>query len=113
MKARFFYWLKVYLGFSRKESCGFVLLIPVLPLLVFTKVVFKEIGETKVENFHLQYLATVDSLESSGIELVSSPFPVFNPQDTIIKKSNAKQLENLNRIPFRKLILLPYRLFQA
>tara|TARA_R110002020_G_scaffold31814_4_gene98681 strand:+ start:809 stop:1492 length:684 start_codon:yes stop_codon:yes gene_type:complete len=100
MKARFFYWLKVYIGFSRKESRGFVLLIPFLLFIVLAKVVFKEIREAKAENFHLQYLATIDSLEFSGIKLVSSPFPVFNPQDTIIKKSNAKQLENLNRIPF-------------
>lgn len=100
MKARFFYWLKVYLGFSRKESRGFVLLIPVLLLLVFAKVTFKEIREAKAENFHIQYMAIIDSLESSGIKLVSSPLPIFNQLDTIIKKSNAKQLENLNRIPF-------------
>lgn len=100
MKARFFYWLKVYLGFSRKESRGFVLLIPVLLLIVFTKIVFKEIRQAKAENFHVQYLGIIDSLKSSGITLVSSPFPVFNQQDTIIKKSNEKQLENLNRIPF-------------
>jgi len=55
---------------------------------------------TKAEDFHLQYLATIDSLQASGILLVSSPFPVFNLQDTVVKKSNSKQLENLNRIPF-------------
>src|SRR5690606_25791766 len=44
--------------------------------------------------------ATIESLQASGIELASSPYSVFNPQDTIVKKSNAKQLENLNRIPF-------------
>ena len=100
MRSRFFYWLKVYLGFSRKESRGFVLLIPALLLLVFTKVVFKEIRQAKAENFHIQYLGIIDSLESSGITLLSSPFPVFNQQDTITNKSNAKQLENLNRISF-------------
>src|SRR5690606_27901807 len=100
MRARFFYWLKIYLGFSRQESRGFVLLIPFLLLLVLTKVGLKEIRDTKAENFHIQYLLTIDSLEKAGITLVSSPFPVFNPQDTIIKKSNAKQLENLNQIPF-------------
>ncbi|REG83374.1 ComEA family DNA-binding protein [Algoriphagus antarcticus] len=100
MRARFFYWLKVYLGFSSKESRGFVLLIPVLLLLVTTMGVLKLIRRSKAENFHVQYLATIDSLEASGMVLVSSPFPVFNPQDTIVKKSNSKQLENLNRIPF-------------
>lgn len=100
MKARFFYWLKVYLGFSRKESRGFVLLIPALLLLVFAKVILKEIREAKAENFHIQYMTIIDSLESSGITFVSSPLPVFNQQDTIVKKSNAKQIENLNRISF-------------
>lgn len=100
MGARLFYWLKIYLGFSRKESRGFVLLIPVLLLLIIFKGVFKEIRKANAENFHVQYLATIDSLEASGIILVSSPFPVFNPQDTIVKKSNSKQLQNLNRILF-------------
>ncbi|MEB2778576.1 helix-hairpin-helix domain-containing protein [Algoriphagus sp. D3-2-R+10] len=100
MKARFFYWLKVYLGFSRKESRGFVLFVPVLLFLVISKVAFKEIRKANAEDFHIRYLATIDSLESSGVAIMSSPFPVFNPKDTIVKKSNSKQLENLNRIPF-------------
>ncbi len=100
MRARFFYWLKVYLGFSSKESRGFVLLIPVLLLFVISTGVFRKIRKIKAENFHVQFLATIDSIQASGIVLVSSPFPVFNPQDTIVKKSNSKQLENLNRIPF-------------
>lgn len=100
MRARFFYWLKVYLGFSRQESRGFVLLIPFLLLLVITRIGLKEIRNAKAENFHTQYLAIIDSLEKTGTLPLSSPFPVFNPQDTVIQKSNAKQLENLNRIPF-------------
>jgi len=100
MRARFFYWLKVYLGFSSKESRGFVLLIPVLLLFVISTGVFRKIRKIKAENFHVQFLASIESIQASGIVLVSSPFPVFNPQDTIVKKSNSKQLENLNRIPF-------------
>nr|WP_091693359.1 helix-hairpin-helix domain-containing protein [Algoriphagus locisalis] len=100
MKARFLYWLKVYLGFSRKESKGFIMLIPVLLVIVIIQVVLKEIKTNKAESFHLRYVQKIDSLEAIGITLVSSPHPVFNPQDTIINKSNSKQLENLNRIPF-------------
>lgn len=100
MRARFFYWLKVYFGFSRKESFGFVLLIPVLLMLAVTKGFLREIRRAKAQTFHTQYLETIDSLQSSGIVLISSPFPVFNPQDTVVKKSNSKQLENLNRISF-------------
>ncbi|RAI88336.1 ComEA family DNA-binding protein [Algoriphagus yeomjeoni] len=100
MKARFFYWLKIYLGFSSKESRGFVLLIPVLLFLVLCTGILKEIRNANAEDFHIQYLATLDSLQASGVVLVGSPNPVFNPQDTIITKSNTKQLDNLNRIPF-------------
>ncbi|PZX61075.1 DNA uptake protein ComE-like DNA-binding protein [Algoriphagus ratkowskyi] len=100
MKARFFYWLKVYLGFSRKESKGFVLLIPVLIALLISIGVFKQIRRVNAQNFHIQYEATLDSLQASGILIVNSPFPVFNPQDTVVRKSSSKQLESLNRIPF-------------
>ena len=100
MWSRIFYWLKISLGFSGKESRGFLLLIPVLLLLVIAKGVLKELRKAKSEKFHIQYMAIVDSLESAEIPLAGSPFPVFNPQDTIIRKSNSKQLDNLNRIPF-------------
>lgn len=100
MNARFFYWLKVYLGFSRQESRGFVLLIPVLLLLVMAKIGLRELRKAKAGDFHIQYLAAIDSLQAVGVQLVASPFPVFDPQDTIVKKANSKQLENLNRIPF-------------
>ncbi len=100
MRARFFYWLKVYLGFSRKESRGFVLLIPVLMSLVISVGVLKQVRRVNAQNFHIQYLKTLDSLNAAGIVLINSPNPVFNPQDTVKKTSNSKQLENLNRIPF-------------
>jgi DNA uptake protein ComE-like DNA-binding protein len=100
MRARFFYWLKVYLGFSRKESRGFVLLIPVLMALVISVGVLKQVRRVNGQNFHLQYLETLDSLHVAGIVPISSPNPVFNPQDTVNKTSNSKQLDNLNRIPF-------------
>ncbi|WPR76422.1 helix-hairpin-helix domain-containing protein [Algoriphagus sp. NG3] len=100
MKARFFHWLKTHLGFSSKESKGFVLLVPVLLFMVAFKVTLKEIRISKAKNFHLHYLSKIDSLQSAGVTLISSPFPVFNPQDTSVTKPNTKQLENLNRIPF-------------
>ncbi len=100
MKARFFHWLKLHLGFSGKESRGFVLLIPVLLLLVAFKFALKEIRMNEAENFHMQYLSKIDSLQSAGVALISSPYPVFNPQDTSVTKPNSKQLENLNRISF-------------
>lgn len=39
-------------------------------------------------------------MEKAGLILVSSPGPLFNPQDTVKKSSLDKQLENIQRISF-------------
>ncbi len=100
MKTNLFFWLKSYLGFSNKESRGFVLLIPVLFLMIIIPSLINKVRSIKAENYELLYQEKVDSLEKIGMKLVSSPDPVFNPQDTIKNHSSSKKLENLNRIPF-------------
>ncbi|MBN3583665.1 helix-hairpin-helix domain-containing protein [Algoriphagus aestuarii] len=100
MKTNLFFWLKSYLGFSNKESRGFVLLIPVLMMMIIIPSLINKARSTKAGEFELIYQRKVDSLEKTGMKLVSSPDPVFNPQDTIKNKVNSKKSENLNRIPF-------------
>lgn len=100
MKARFFYWMKMYLGFSRKETQGFVLLVPALLLLAVIPDIFGLVSRSRSRDFHLQYLAQIDSIQKAGFDLIGSPYPVFNVQDTVVNKQNTKQSENLNRIPF-------------
>lgn len=100
MGHNFFYWAKSYLGFTNKESRGFILLIPFLALLgVFPELVryFKnQQAELAFEIYHDR----LDSLKVSGVALLSSPLPTFNPIDTVRSSRNQKQLETLNRIPF-------------
>ncbi|WP_111670426.1 ComEA family DNA-binding protein [Algoriphagus litoralis] len=100
MRNDFFYWLKSYLGFSRKESKGFVLLIPFLILFGLLPSALAYFKNRKAENLFLSYQGRLDSLEDLGVQLVSSPLPTFNPQDTVKSTRNQRQLENINRIPF-------------
>lgn len=100
MKERFFYWMKYHLGFSRKESRGFFALIPVLMVLGVSPSILRYFKNREAEATFLQYQYRLDSLENLHIQLVSSPLPTFNPQDTLKSSRNQKQLENINRIPF-------------
>lgn len=100
MKQTFFYWMKSYLGFSRKESHGFILLIPFLILLGFAPNAIGYFKNLRAETTFLQYQNRLDSLREAGIFLEISPLPTFNPQDTVKSNRNQKQIDNLNRITF-------------
>jgi competence protein ComEA len=100
MKQTFFYWMKSYLGFSRKESHGFILLIPFLILLGLVPNAIGYFKNLRAETTFLQYQNRLDSLREAGIFLEISPLPTFNPQDTAKSKRNQKQIDNLNRISF-------------
>ncbi len=100
MKNNFFYWFKTYLGFSRKESTGFVLLIPILALLGFLPSLVELFKNKRAEAILEAYEGQLDSLRISGIKLVSSPLPTFNPNDTVNPSRSQKKIESLNRIFF-------------
>lgn len=100
MKGNIFFWLKSYLGFSNKESRGFLFLIPFLSLMIVFPSIFNFFKQKEVEEYHTIYLEKLDSLRNLGIELKASPDLVFNPKDTIKIKSEEKKFENLNRISF-------------
>lgn len=100
MRNNFFFWVKSYLGFSRKESKGFVLLIP---FLIFFGLLPSAVGfykNQRAETEFVRYQGRLDSMEALGINLLKSPLPTFNPQDTIKSSRNQRQIESLNRIPF-------------
>jgi len=92
--------MKVSLGFSNKESLGFVVLVPVLFLFALVPTAIRYSKSTKSAAFHAQYKSDLDSLESSGFVLTGSPYPIFNPQDTVAVKSVQMPSESLNRISF-------------
>jgi competence protein ComEA len=100
MANRFFFWMKSYLGFSRKESHGFLFLIPILISFGLMPSLIRFFKDQKAAQTYSMYLDRLDSLDKLQIRVVSSPNPTFNPQDTVKSTRNEKQLENLNRIPF-------------
>ncbi|MEN2283174.1 helix-hairpin-helix domain-containing protein [Algoriphagus sp. SE2] len=100
MKRNIFFWLKTYLGFSNKESRGFLFIIPFLSLMIFFPSIFHFIKLRQAEEYHLTYLEKLDSIRNSGVELIASPNLTYNPDDTVRIKSDIKKFENLKRISF-------------
>lgn len=102
MWQRVIFWSKTHLGFSAKESRGFLLLIPFLLALVAASQVLAWAKNQRASEIYRQYLHQVDSLEQAGFRLSVSPLPTFNAQDTITRSHSAKVAERIQRLPFSK-----------
>ena len=100
MRQRLFFWFKTHLGFSAKESRGFLLLIPCLLLLVGASQVIAWSKDRNAEKLYLHYLNQVDSLERAGVQLLESPLPTFNPEDTLRRSHSVKVSDRIQRLPF-------------
>jgi len=100
MWQRVIFWSKTHLGFSAKESRGFLLLIPFLLALVAASQVVAWAKNQRASEIYRQYLHQVDSLEQAGFRLSVSPLPTFNAQDTITRSLSAKVAERIQRLPF-------------
>lgn len=100
MKDELFFWLKTTLGFSRKESRGFVLVIPVLIALSLSSTVIGYFKNQKSNKLYERYSTILDSLGKAGFTIVSSPLPTFNPQDTLRKSSSEVVKSRINRLLF-------------
>ena len=100
MRQKLFFWLKIHLGFSAKESKGFLLLIPFLVLLVGASQVLAWAKDQNAEKLYLHYLNQVDSLERAGVQLLISPLPTFNPEDTLRRSHSNKVSDRIQRLPF-------------
>lgn len=100
MWQRVIFWSKTHLGFSAKESRGFLLLVPFLMVLVAASQVLAWAKNQKATAIYLQYLHEVDSLEQAGFLLSVSPLPTFNVQDTISRPHSTKVSDRIQRLPF-------------
>jgi competence protein ComEA len=100
MRQRLFFWFKTHLGFSAKESRGFLLLIPCLLLLVGASQVLAWAKDRNANKLYQFYLDQVDSLERAGVHLSISPLPTFNPEDTLRRTHSAKVSDRIKRLPF-------------
>lgn len=74
-----------------------MILVPILVLLIISPFLLKELkaGSHLKTDARIKFL--LDSLDSKGLELSTSPFPVFNPMDTARGNS---QTTSFRRIPF-------------
>ncbi|TDQ18355.1 DNA uptake protein ComE-like DNA-binding protein [Algoriphagus boseongensis] len=98
--SKFYFFLKTYLGFTSKESRGFLLLIPFLVILSLAPPFIRYLKNQEAEVLYQEYQAVLDSLDQAGFTLVSSPLPTFNPADTAkVSKPNAVS-ERIQKIPF-------------
>ncbi|MBS4069916.1 MAG: helix-hairpin-helix domain-containing protein [Algoriphagus sp.] len=100
MKDKVFFWLKTTLGFSRKEARGFLWVIPILILLSFSADLLRYFKNQKANRLYERYIDSLDSMEKAGFNLVSSPLPTFNPQDTVRNSSSELVKSRINRLPF-------------
>lgn len=66
MKRKLFYFFKVYFGFSRRESRGFLLVFPVLLILYMIPIIYNRILRYANDEDYKIYLEQVDQLLVSG-----------------------------------------------
>jgi DNA uptake protein ComE-like DNA-binding protein len=66
MKSRLFYFLKTFFGFTRRESRGFILIIPILTIIYSVPSVYGMWIKNKNKGDFQLYLDKVDSLRSAG-----------------------------------------------
>ncbi|MGY6741518.1 MAG: ComEA family DNA-binding protein [Cecembia sp.] len=87
MKRNLFFHLKAYFGFSRRESKGFIMVIPALFILYSLPVVFDWQLRRGNQNLYAQYEQKVDSL----IQLGWSPSTVGKGENSVKQDSSSKK----------------------
>lgn len=97
-KLKFF--LKNYLGFSNRESRGFILLIPALLVLYAVPMVYESIIIKRNKIDYEIYLNKMDSLENSGWNRVETQYDISSGQDTSKTNFRPRNLPQLNKISF-------------
>lgn len=105
MKAKIYFFLKTYLGFTRRESKGFVLVVPVFLLLYFIPELYHKLLEKTHQSQELEYQRVIDSMVLAGFHKVQPNFSNFdssNSADTTKKSSPASRREvpKLNKLDF-------------
>ncbi len=96
MKQRIFFFLKNYLGFTNKESLGFLVLVPILLLMSFIPNLLSEFKNREGERRFERYQFLLDSLDRAGFVTVSAPLP---PADTS-RTSPSNTSKNTLKIDF-------------
>lgn len=97
-KIKFF--LKNYLGFSNRESRGFIMLIPVLLVLYTIPLVYDSILANKNQGDYENYLTKMDSLANAGWNRVETQYYLASSQDTSKSNTRRRNQPQFKRLPF-------------
>lgn len=103
MKNKLFFWLKTYLGFSKRESQGFVLVLPILiALYTIPKIYDNQILRSSEVDYQ-SYQATIDSLLQAGFVVSSSETAVYLQDSTRKPTSSPRpRTATLNKLDFNE-----------
>jgi competence protein ComEA len=105
MKTKFYFFLKSYFGFSKRESKGFVLVIPALIVLYLIPSGYDWIIRKKNQEDYFTYSRKIDSLVMIGWKPVNQNFESksFSSVSDTIKRTNNYQkpkAPQLNKMSF-------------
>lgn len=102
---KFYFFLKSYFGFSKRESRGFVLVIPALIILYLIPSGYDWVLQKKNEEKYLAYSEKIDSLVQAGWKPLQSNFQsqdISSKSDTVKKTNNYQRPKSpqLNKMSF-------------
>lgn len=96
-------WIRLYFGFSRAESNGFILLIPLLIIILFSEPVYRSLARPANHDFSTEK-ATLDSLA----EVLNNAKPIEHDSRTAISPSIQLHSFDPNNAPVEELIGLGF-----
>lgn len=91
MMSRINFFLKNYLGFTRRESRGFVFVLPVLFVLYGVPVIYDSIIEKQNTKYYEEYLLALDSLNLEGDGWVQ----FYSKKDSLLKSGTQDSTKNV------------------
>lgn len=102
---KFYFFLKSYFGFSKRESRGFVLVIPALIILYLIPSGYDWVLQKKNEEKYLAYSEKIDSLVQAGWKPLQSNYQsqdISSKSDTVKKTNNYQRPKSpqLNKMSF-------------
>lgn len=102
---KFYFFLKSYFGFSKRESRGFVLVIPALIILYLIPSGYDWVLQKKNEEKYLAYSDKIDSLVQAGWKPLQSNYQsqdISSKSDTVKKTNNYQRPKSpqLNKMSF-------------
>lgn len=95
MISRLFFWLKQEIGFSRKESRGFLILVPLLFGMSLLPLTLTRWQASQADQVQASWIEWADSLRQIGFSTVSNSWPLQVPADTGVATSSG-----LRKLPF-------------